>query len=83
MVVTFTYYSVDEFNNTVNTNSSTLSTISVNVRGIEGHFDNVLLFMKSITHEFDIIALTECHLHLNETYDFDLQNTHPIPGYDK
>ena len=82
-VETFTYYSVDKFNNTVNTNSSALSTISVNVRGIERNFDNLLLFMKSITHEFDIIALTECHLHLNETYNADLQNTHPIPGYDK
>ena len=83
MVETFTYYSVDKFNNTVNANSSALSTISVIVRGIERSFDDLLLFVKSITHESDIIALTECHLHVNETYDFDLQNTHPIPGYDK
>ena len=39
--------------------------------------------MKSITHEFDIIALTEFHLHLNQTYNSDPQFTHPIPGYDK
>ena len=82
-VENFKYYSVDKFNDTVKDNNSALSTISINVRGIERNFDNLLLFMKSITHEFDIIALTECHIHLNETYNSDLHNTHSIPGYDK
>ena len=71
-VETFSYYSADKFSNTFNMNNSAFSTISINVRGIEHNFDNLLLFLNSIMYEFDIIALTECHIHLNETHNFDI-----------
>ena len=41
------------------------------------------MYLNSVTYEFDIIVLTECHLQLNVTYDHDIHNQHPIQGYDK
>ncbi len=79
----FQYYTADKFNSTFSLNIRQLSTLSINVRGIDCNYDNLLLFLNSINYNIDAIILTECHIQHSNTYNYDLHNTHPIEGYDK
>ena len=79
-IESFTYYTVDKFNNEFKADNSNLSTISINIRGIDCNYDNLILYLTTLNYEFDIIALTECQLQLNEVYNYDIENTHTMEG---
>ena len=82
-IESFSYFSTEKFEKNIEYNALDLSILSINVRGIDCNYDNVIMYINSIKYSFDIIALTECHLQLNESYNVDLHNYQPIQGYDK
>ena len=80
----FQYYTVDKFNNTFcRRTNGPITTLSINIRGIDCNYDNLLEFLNTIKYSFDVIILTECHIFKNEIYNADIHKTHPINGYDK
>ena len=82
-IETFQYYSADKFNNCFVNNDSQISTLNVNVRGINCNYDNFVMYLNSLKYNFDALILTECHIQADELYNADLHNMHPIDGYDK
>ena len=79
----FSYYTADKFKAEFSSNLRNLSTLSINIRGIECNYDNFMIYLAELNYDFDVIALTECHLQQNEVYNYDLENTHTIQGYTK
>ena len=79
----FQYFTVDKFNKSFNTNiKGQLSTININVRGLECNFSNLTQFLNTMHYKFDVIFLTECHIQADDL-NIDIHNRHPIDGYDK
>ena len=76
----FQYYSVEKFNNQIKHNSSNLSVLNINVRGISCNYDNLTLYLNSLNFIFDAIILTECHIP-KDAANIDIHNTFPINGY--
>ena len=72
---------MEKFSKEFKTNDSNLSIISINIRGIDCNYDNLILYLETIEYNFDIIALTECHLQINEVYNYDIENTHTLVIY--
>ncbi len=79
----FQYYSVDKFNDKFNNSSNQFSTLNINIRVIDCNFDNLVLYLNTLSVTFDFIVLTECHLYDNKIYSQDLHNQQPISGYDR
>ena len=77
----FQYFSVDKFNEKFKNNSEQLSVLNINIRGLQRNFDNLLMYLNSITCKFDIIILTEAHLQKNATLTLDLHNNFSMEGY--
>ena len=79
----FQYYDVEKFNKLTNITADGLSTININIRGIDCNYQNLTQYINSMRHKFDVIILTECHIQLDNNYNADLHQTHPIEGYRK
>lgn len=78
----FAYFSTEKLNETAtkhNNMNTFLKIINFNVRGIGKNFDNLLLYLNSISFSFDIITLSECHILRKNPID----NMYDISGYDK
>ena len=58
----FQYYSVEKFNNIFDNSANQFSTLNINIRGIDCNFDNLVLYLNTLSVTFDFIILTECHL---------------------
>ena len=39
-----------------------LKVVHFNIRGIEKNFDNLILYLNSLNHSFDVICLSEIHI---------------------
>ena len=80
----FQYYTADKFKTSFNENiQGQLSTININIRGLQCNYTNLIQYLKSLNFNFDVIILTECHIKIDELHDIDIHNQHPIDGYDK
>ena len=55
-----------------------LKIVHFNINGLDANFDNLITYLDTIDHSFDIIALSECHLHKSKNVD----NRFKINGYD-
>ena len=79
----FDYYTAEKFNKLLQCNKYTnnsLKIIHLNIRGLEAHYDDLLLFLNTLDTSFDIITLSECHFSSKNTY---LNNRRfSIDGYD-
>ena len=71
------YYDVPKFNKYVKLGNN-LSLLSLNIRSIVKHFDDLKIFLQSIDIEFDFIILTETWLNDNNK---DLYNLSGYKGY--
>ena len=78
----FDYYTAEKFNNLINkqNHNGSLKIVHFNIRGLELHFDDLLLFLNTLSTSFDIITLSECHLRINNPYLNN--NRFSIDGYD-
>ena len=77
----FDYYSIDKINTLFNKHNSlnkSLKIVHFNIRGLDKNFDNLILYLNSLDHTFDVITLSECHITLNTNID----NRYKIEGYD-
>ncbi len=79
----FQYYNVEKFNGKFKNNVEQISTLNINIRGVNCNFDNFILYLNSLSVTFDVISLSECHIPKNELYNRDIKNEHHIPGYDE
>ena len=63
--IDFDYYSINKFNllckNKQNFNNC-LQIIHFNIRGLNKNVDNLVTFLSSLKHSFDVITLSECHI---------------------
>ena len=77
----FDYYSIDKINTLFNKHNNinkSLKIVHFNIRGLVKNFDNLILYLSSLDHTFDVITLSECHITLNNNID----NRYKIEGYD-
>ena len=78
--IDFDYYSINKFNllckNKQNFNNC-LKIIHFNIRGLNKNFDNLVTFLSSLEHSFDVITLSECHIS-----NTNCDNRFKIDGYD-
>ena len=62
--IDFDYYSINKFNllcKKKNFNNC-LQIIHFNIRGLNKNVDNLVTFLSSLEHSFDVITLSECHI---------------------
>ena len=50
----------DECNHNID---NTLNLIHINIRGLEKHFDDLITYLSTFSVKFDVICLSEAHLH--------------------
>ena len=82
-VENFEYYSTEKFDTKFSTNSTEqLSLVNINIRGIGRNYDNLLMYLNSFKHKFDVIVLNECHIQNNPIHKVNLHSKYPIEGYD-
>ena len=79
----FDYYTAEKFNTLLQSNKYTnnsLKILHLNIRGLEAHYEDLVLFLNTLDTSFDIITLSECHLSNKNTY---LNNRRfSLDGYD-
>lgn len=78
---TFDYYTVTKFNNLIKHNKRNLSVLNMNVRGIACNYDNLTMYLNTITHTFDVIVLNECHIK-QDAANTNLHSKFPLTGYE-
>ena len=80
---TFDYYTAEKFNKLLQSqkyNNRSLKVLHLNIRGLEAHYQDMILFLNTLNTSFDVITLSECHLRKSNTY---LNcNRFAINGYD-
>ena len=79
----FDYYTAEKFNKLLQSqkyNNRSLKVLHLNIRGLEAHYQDMILFLNTLNTSFDVITLSECHLRKSNTY---LNcNRFAINGYD-
>jgi len=69
------YYTADSFNSLNSINETDLRIISLNIRSLIGHHDELIALLSNLKHRFNIICLEESWLKESET------NMYTIEGY--
>ena len=67
----FDYYTAEKFNKFLQSNSNvhkSLKILHLNIRGLETHYQDLVLFLNTLNTSFDVITLSECHLRNSNTY---------------
>ena len=67
------YYSLEAFSKNLSGKNSS-SIVYFNIRSIKANFQNLLIHLEIITHEFDVIAITETWLSEDERDLFEIEN---------
>ena len=61
------YYTSNTINNIFDecnhNTDNTLNLIHINIRGLEKHFDDLITYLSTFSMKFDVICLSEAHLH--------------------
>ena len=79
----FQYYDVNKFNeNFGNTNDfkNDLKILNLNIRGLQKNYDNIIMYLNTITQQFDIMIMTEAHLQ-TDLANTNLHNKFPLEGF--
>lgn len=80
----FDYYDINKLNSLysdkhISTNHA-LTVVHFNIRGLQSNFDNLVLYLSSLSQPFDFICLSETHIH---TANADIDDRFNLDGYDK
>ena len=68
-------YDIKSASNCLSDTSKSLSVLNINIRSLVKNYDNFLIFLDRMGHDFDFIILTESWLTENN------RNNYPISGY--
>ena len=70
------YFTIDEFNGIKNNSNESFSILHLNIHSIQLHIDEFRIFLNTLNHKFDIIALSETKLQNEPAVNINLTGFH-------